>query len=288
MTKEELDYVLEKVHLPYKVGFEYTYIKLDVYIYPLINDRMDISHEIYANKIKVHVGTDHGAIEINTTPTSSIRKLIHEFTVIDKIMRAYGYIVRDMDHVDGGGGGGHLHIDIPKGKFTDTYDYIAIMIDFIYYMPYLSWLFLEPCDNINAVALHKILSKGEIKHLGNIVPNVLFNTKDAVLGIKNDTNTLEFRCFDTPENVDELITNILVVYFIHTLVEANVWYIRENFDSYASNCKRCVNAFQSHINMAANNLDIDRYQIPFFNDTIMSYVKKNLNVRFQYGKNYLN
>lgn len=321
-------------------GFEYTFIKpswfcdldrnwsFNVMYRGLTEDawkekfkhELDLEPEL--NKFEYDYDCGN-VMEIKTPPTNNFQTIIDDYKTILSVMTRLGW--RTHDKIESGGGG-HIHVDFLCS--SNLYSRIELLNDVllnINIMPFINWVFLEENDNISAnnPFLDKSLNKKDFINWIRMhnacqkwIPNEHIDKKNRSIVYNSGPNTIEFRIFQTPRNVVELIVNVMWVNkFYSRCNDGSYIYIKDNnkwtscfqlSSNQINNLWNNINKYKTNKSLAAKDFlsftkiifsrssrywvnQHDHPALPkYITYTLKQYIKRNLNKRFDvYGTKYL-
>lgn len=264
--------------------------------YEITKDR--IQELLDKKKVKLFkpVSQDCGSFEITSPPFTKLIDLFLWFLKIDTIMKDNGYVTHSKETDNGGL---HFHIRLPNSELP------IHAISNLTKLPYINWLFNNPIDNINAnnpiyefkqdFKLKKSntskLTEDQIHSI--IMSQILTNNKSIMITQQVDPARLEFRYFDMPMNFNEFVLQSLFIlelysHYICTLKIRDIDYYHNYFTRIAK--------FPIDIMYKFNDVDL-----PYVKDKLVNlmaglslnindykpFIKRNLETRFSYGKEYL-
>lgn len=260
---------------------------------------------------KVSVSDDNDAIEITTPIHKTEKDLLKYYSIVCRLAKKYK--LRFYSPIECNGGC-HIHLSLPKMKFSDLGIFLRNLYIDSTTRPYLNWIFNEPEDNISANSFaaapneegtDRIHEEG-INWIAELNKKEFFNPGDVskltfekryTVRYSQEYNTIEFRFFDMPRNRFELNLNVTFAlsYFRYILkkskerkrvslgftnffMSGNLLQKGERFLNEKRNKEVVLQEFYSLLRDIGLEKQTKKYDV---------YLKRNLNTRLSYGKEYL-
>lgn len=177
------------------LGFEFTFqpkvslprAKADKYILRKLEQGLEAKLDKLGN---LGFYPDYGNLEVNSPVFTDTQAILNYYSALWELVK--GDFVVKLD--DWTGGGCHIHADCNKAMAEKIHKVI-------YHNHYLSWAFNDPYDNINANPL-------PFPELNTIWKD--YAVRFAGRQLKGKT-TIEFRFFDNPNSLEELVAYVKTV-----------------------------------------------------------------------------
>lgn len=194
------------------MGFEFTFEHVDCRVTTknsytkLYNLLMRMKEDL--DKIKCHgwYVENSGQIEINSPVFSESNDVLEYYNYLRSKL-GKKFVPKNDDST---GGGCHIHADYKnESQFKNIYDVM-------YNRPYLAWAFNDPYDNTNAEPLG-------FHTLYDFAPSEYYSEKGYCINQAGEQlkggETVEFRMFDNPANLDELTSFMQTVNHVYDLAQ---------------------------------------------------------------------
>jgi hypothetical protein len=195
------------------LGFEFTFLyKYQKKDYPnpiggiveAVEEELQINSE--HSKKSFHVHQDQGILEINSPPFSNLDDVKIFYQWMMKHVSRYPLVPSLPTQM---GGGCHIHFAVDNFKLNQKF--LVNLFRDSNNRPYFSWMFNDPYDNESAEP-----QKWKQNWMKNNVIDCYAGNKGSMLRIDErcpgqKPTTVEFRIFDMPKNLNQLVDFIIFV-----------------------------------------------------------------------------